>query len=130
MRSERCPPSRELRETDHLGLAQKYREHKLALLKRHGIGKVLRRLTGPIPGYRGSLESLPHILIRQRSMMLKIGPLQREGFPRGVHHEIKKLEEISDEPNRRAVVVFASSKPSDFASSAASTASGLAPRIS
>src|ERR1700741_1116952 len=92
MRSERCPPSRELRETDHLGLAQKYREHKLALVKRHGIGKVLRRLTGPIPGYRGSLESLPHILIRQRSMMLKIAHYNARVFPEEFTTKLRSLK--------------------------------------
>jgi len=55
------------------------------------LARYVAAVTGPVPGYRGSLESLPDILARQKSMMLKKARYNATT-------KLKDVEEMPHEP--------------------------------
>lgn len=62
------------------------------------LARYFAAVTGPIPAYRGSLESLPDILTRQKSMMLKIARYNARAFAEELTTKLRSLEEMPDEP--------------------------------
>jgi len=62
------------------------------------LARYFAAVTGPVPGYRGSLESLPDILARQKSMMLKIARYNATAFADELDTKLRDLEEMPHEP--------------------------------